>query len=110
MVFLFAFIGFIILNIIIIFSKIVVVIDNLKFTSKIKKHLNNDYRITIKFKIFAVITVFKTIYCKDRIEKLNRKLDVRKRIDKISINNILNEKKKDKQFNKNLVKIFQGIM
>ena len=105
MVFLFAFIGCIILNIIIIFSKIIVVVDNLKFTSKIQKHLNNDYRITIKLKIFNVITVFKTIYNKDRIEKINRKFNVRKKINKINMKKVLEERKKDNQFNKNLVTI-----
>ena len=56
MVFLFIFIIFIFFNVMLVFSKIIIEIENLRFTSHNSKHLNDNYKIIIKLKAFGIIT------------------------------------------------------
>lgn len=102
MVFLFILITFIILNIMLVFSKIIIEIDNLKFTSQNSKHLNDNYKIIIKLKAFSIIPIFKKVYDKKKIAEINRKLNISKKIKKLDIDSL----KKDNKLNKDLIRIF----
>lgn len=106
MVFLFILIIFIILNIILIFSKIIIEIENLKFTSEKPKHLNDNYKIIIKLKAFGIIPIFKKVYDKNKIDKINNQLNISKKIKKVDINKIIESLKEDNKLNKDLLKTF----
>lgn len=78
MVFLFIFLlVFMIFICILIFSKIRIEIINFKFTSMNKKHLNENYKIIIKLRIFNKFTIFKIILTKNKLKNLNLKQDAK---------------------------------
>lgn len=106
MVFLFIFIIFIFFNVMLVFSKIIIEIENLRFTSHNSKHLNDTYKIIIKVKAFGVIPILKKVYDKNKINDINKKLDISKKIKKIDINKIIENLKEDNILNKNLIKKF----
>lgn len=62
---------------ILIFSKIRIEIINFKFTSMSEKHLNEDYKIIIKLRIFNKFTIFKIILTKNKLKNLNLKQDAK---------------------------------
>ncbi len=78
MVFLFIFLlVFMIFFYILIFSKIRIEIINFRFTSMNKKHLNENYKIIIKLRIFNKFTIFKIILTKNKLKNLNLKQDAK---------------------------------
>ena len=78
MVFLFIFLlVFMIFICILIFSKIRIEIINFRFTSMNKKHLNENYKIIIKLRIFNKFTIFKIILTKNKLKNLNLKQDAK---------------------------------
>ena len=70
MVFLFVILIIILVNIILVFSKIKIEINNLKFQSISKRHINKDYEIIIKLCVFNVIPILKINITKTKLEKL----------------------------------------
>ena len=106
MVFLFIFIIFIFFNVMLVFSKIIIEIENLRFTSHNSKHLNDTYKVIIKVKVFGIIPILKKVYDKNKINDINKKLDISKKIKKIDINKIIENLKEDNILNKNLIKKF----
>ena len=90
----------------IVLSKIIIEIDNLKFTSQNSEHINTNYKIIIKLKEFGLIPIFQKVYDKNKIEKINKKLDIGKRIKKLDLNKVIESVKEDKKLNKNVLKIF----
>lgn len=78
MVFLFIFLlVFMIFFYILIFSKIRIEIINFRFTSMNKKHLNENYKIIIKLRIFNKFTIFKIVLTKNKLRNLNLKQDAK---------------------------------
>ena len=68
-------IGFLyIILIITIFSKIQLKIENFKFTSENIRHINTDYRFSIKLYIFSKIPILKISINKKVLEKLKEKM------------------------------------
>lgn len=106
MVFLFILIIFIVLNIMLLFSKIIIEIENFKVTSQNSKHINNNYKIIIKLKVFGLIPIFQKVYDKNKIDKINKRLDIGKKIKKLDVNKIIESVKEDKKINKDVIKIF----
>ena len=74
MVFLFA---FILILVIIYFSKIQVKIINLKFSSIMPRHLNKDYKIAIRWYILSKIPIMKFNINKTKMEKIKIKEKIR---------------------------------
>lgn len=105
MVFLFILILFIVFNVILVLSKIIIEIESLKFTSENPKHLNNNYKIIIKIKAFGLIPILKKVYDKNKIDGINKKLDISKKIKKVDINKVIESLKEDGKLNKDLLKI-----
>lgn len=102
MVFLFIFLlVFMIFICILIFSKIRIEIINFKFTSMSEKHLNEDYKIIIKLRIFSKFTIFKIILTEKKLKRLN--LQQEAKIIKTRI--IENKSKIDKKIFKVMKKI-----
>ena len=94
MVFLFFISVFIIFICILIFSKIRIEIINFKFTSMSEKHLNEDYKIIIKLRIFSKFTIIKIILTEKKLKRLN--LQQEAKIIKTRI--IENKSKIDKRY------------
>ena len=101
MVFLFFISVFIIFICILIFSKIRIEIINFKFTSMSEKHLNEDYKIIIKLRIFNKFTIIKIILTDKKLKRLN--LQQEAKIIKTRI--IENKSKIDKKIFKVMKKI-----
>ena len=101
MVFLFFISVFIIFICILIFSKIRIEIINFKFTSMSEKHLNEDYKIIIKLRIFSKFTIIKIILTEKKLKRLN--LQQEAKIIKTRI--IENKSKIDKKIFKVMKKI-----
>ena len=80
MVFLFTIVGIIFITIIFIFSKIQIEVNNFRFQSTSKRHINKDYEVIIKLFILKVIPIFKINITKTKLEKLQLK-DKIKNID-----------------------------
>ena len=78
----FLFICILLFNIILIlyFSNIQIEISNFKFSSIAKEHINNDYKVLIKWRIFARLPIKKILITHNKLEKINLK-DKIKRID-----------------------------
>ena len=101
MVFLFFISVFIIFICILTFSKIRIEIINFKFTSMSEKHLNEDYKIIIKLRIFSKFTIIKIILTEKKLKRLN--LQQEAKIIKTRI--IENKSKIDKKIFKVMKKI-----
>ncbi len=94
MVFLYI-IGFLfIILIILIFSKIQLKIENFKFTSENIRHINTDYRFSIKLYIFSKIPVLKISINKKVLEKLK----VKEKMKTFEMELLENKLKIDKSF------------
>ncbi len=61
------------------YSKINIEINNFKFSSETKRHLNKNYNIIIRLYIFSIIPLLKVNITKTKMEKLKLK----EKIDKI---------------------------
>ena len=106
MVFLFILIILIFFNLMLVFSKIIIEIENLRFTSHNSKHLNDTYKVIIKVKALGIIPILKKVYDKNKINDINKKLDISKKIKKIDINKVIESLKEDNKLNKDLIKKF----
>ena len=95
LVFLFIILTIMILQIILIFSKIGIEIKNLRFQSQSEKHLNNDYEIVIVFYLLGILPIFKLKFNKAKMAKL-------KKID-------LKFLKKNQQFDKKAIKLLKEL-
>lgn len=80
MVFLFIIICIIVITIVFTFSKIQIEVNNFRFQSTSKRHINKDYEVIIKLFILKVIPIFKINITKTKLEKLKLK-DKIKNID-----------------------------
>ena len=101
MVFLYI-IGFIfIILIIFIFSKIQIKIENFKFTSETKRHINTDYKLVIKLYILSKIPILKISINKKFIERLK----VKEKMKTLEMELIENKLKIDKDFLKAMKKL-----
>lgn len=106
LVFLFILIIFILLNVMLVFSKIIIEIENIKFKSHNSNHLNDTYKIVLMVKLFGIIPILKKVYDKNKIDNINKKLDIHTKIKKIDLNNVVDSLKENNKSNITLVKIF----
>lgn len=89
MVFLFI---FSIILLLFLFSKIRIEIENIRFTSqKQPRHINKDYKITIKLLVLKKIPIIKINITKTKLEKL----ELKKQIEKINFGELVDNKKFD---------------
>lgn len=89
MVFLFI---FSIILLLLLFSKIRIEIENIRFTSqKQPRHINKDYKITIKLLVLKKIPIIKINITKTKLEKL----ELKKQIEKINFGELVDNKKFD---------------
>lgn len=99
MVFLFI---FSIIILLLIFSRIKIEIENLKFTSqKQPRHLNKDYKIIIKLCVLRNIPIIKINITKTKLEKIKLK----RQIEKINFTELID----NKQFDMKLIKVLRKI-
>ena len=73
MVFLFILITILLIGFIIFYSKIQIEIDNLKFCSISKRHLNKDYEIIVKLYVLGLFPILKIPITKTKLEKMKVK-------------------------------------
>lgn len=72
MVFLFLFLGLILFVMVLILSKVQIKINNFKFYSQTKRHINEDYEVVIR------LCFFKIRMTKEKLEKMKLKEKVKK--------------------------------
>lgn len=72
MVFLFLFLGLILFVMVLILSKVQIKINNFKFCSQTKRHINEDYEVVIR------LCFFKIRMTKEKLEKMKLKEKVKK--------------------------------
>lgn len=107
MVFLFIiFILIIFILIIIISSKILIQIDNFKVNFSKNKYVNDNYKIIIILFFFNKIPILKKVYDKNKIKKIENKIDINNKIKKIKMKNIIEELSKNNSANLKLLKSF----
>lgn len=75
------------------YSKINIEINNLKFSSETKRHLNKNYNIIIRLYIFSIIPLLKVNITKTKMEKLKLK----EKIDKIDFKAIRDKNQIDEK-------------
>ncbi len=73
MVFLFILIAILLIGFIMFFSKIQIEIDNFKFCSNSKRHLNKDYEIIVKLYVLGLFPILKIPITKTKLEKIKLK-------------------------------------
>lgn len=89
MVFLFI---FSIIILLLLFSKIRIEIENIRFTSqKQARHINKDYKIIIKILVLKKIPIIKMNITKTKLEKI----ELKKQIEKINFGDLVENKKFD---------------
>lgn len=93
MVFLFICILILDITLIIYFSNIQVEINNLKFSSVTQEHINNDYRVLIKWRILSKIPIKKIIITQSKLEKIN----IKEKMKNIDLNKFKNSNIVDKK-------------
>ena len=93
MVFIYILLTIILISIILIFSKIQIQINNFKFKSVTKRHINKDYEIIIKLYILEIIPILKINITKTKLEKLK----IKEKIKDLDIKLIQNKKQFDKK-------------
>ena len=109
----FLFILFIIIFIfpsfIILFGKIVIEINNLKVSTKKNKHINDDYKISIKLNLFGKFTILKKSFNKQKIDNLKVKNKLKNKMKNINFNKIIKKEKINfkliKKFLKDMIEI-----
>ncbi len=110
----FLFILFIIIFIfpsfIILFGKIVIEINNLKVSTKKNKHINDDYKISIKLNLFGKFTIFKKSFNKQKIDNLKVKNRLKNKMKDINFNKILKKEKINLKLIKKFLKDIIGIV
>lgn len=98
MVFLFIFLVIILLF---IFSKIRIEIENFRFISKAKRHINKDYKLIIKLCILGNIPISKVNITKTKLEKM----ELKEKIKQMDIKLIKNNNKFDKKVAETIKKL-----
>ena len=93
MVFLFIILVIMLISIILSFSKIRIQINNFRFQSQTKRHINKEYEIIIKLYILKVIPILKVNITKIKLEKLKLKEKIKDLDLKIIKNNQQFDKK-----------------
>ena len=73
MVFLFIILIIMLISIILSFSKIRIQINNFRFQSQTKRHINKEYEVIIKLYILKIIPILKVNITKTKLEKLKLK-------------------------------------
>ncbi|MCI8636724.1 MAG: DUF2953 domain-containing protein [Clostridia bacterium] len=73
MVFLFILITILLIGFIVFYSKIQIEIDNFKFCSISKRHLNKDYEIIVKLYVLGLFPILKIPITKTKLEKMKVK-------------------------------------
>lgn len=106
MVFLLFFIFIILIFVIIIFSKIILQVNNLKITSKNNKHINDNYKFIIKLYAFSKIPILKIVYNKNKIKKIETKININNKIKNIKIKKIIEDYNKNNKFSSKIIKFF----
>ncbi len=101
MVFLFILTAILIFGIIIFFSKIQIQIDNFKFCSSSKRHLNKDYEIIVKLRTLGLFPILKIPITKTKLEKLK----VKEKIKNIDFKAI----EENPRLNKKIIETIKGI-
>lgn len=96
----FLFISFLIL-LIIYFSKIQVQIINFKFSSLTKRHINEDYKIIVRWYILSKIPIIKINVTKMKLEKLK----IKEKIEKIDLKVFQENEKFNQKMLKSLKKL-----
>ena len=76
-----------------IFSKIQIEINNFIFQSITQRHINKDYKITVKLYILKIIPIFKINITKTKLEKVKLK----EKIKNLDVKLIQNKNKFDKK-------------
>ncbi len=94
MVFLFILLTFIVLNIILFFSKIQIEIQNFRFQSQTQRHINKDYVIIIKLYALNILPILKINITKTKLEKLK----LQEKIKSIDLKLLDDNQKFDKRF------------
>lgn len=84
MAFLFILLIILFLMIVVIFSKIRIEITNFRFDSQIKRHLNKNYEIKIKWYLFGLLPILTMKISKPKLEKMKIKEKI-KQIDFIAL-------------------------
>ncbi len=103
MVFLFVFLTIIIVVFTgIIFSKIVIEINNLHISTNKLKKLNNDYKVIFRIYLFGKIPIIKTIYTNRKIKQLK----INNKFKKIKLQHIVKQLRKNTRIDKKIAKIF----
>ena len=93
MIFIFIILVIIFISIIMIFSKIQIEINNFIFQSITQRHINKDYKITVKLYILKIIPIFKINITKTKLEKVKLK----EKIKNLDVKLIQNKNKFDKK-------------
>lgn len=101
LVFLFILTAILIFGIIIFFSKIQIQIDNFKFCSSSKRHLNKDYEIIVKLRALGLFPILKIPITKTKLEKLK----VKEKIKNINFKAI----EENPRLNKKIIETIKGI-
>lgn len=92
MVFLFICI-FITVSIIMYFSNIQVETENFRFSSITKKHVKNDYRVIIRWRIFSKIPIVRIVLTQNKIDKIKVEEKIKNiNFDKLKNSNIFDKK------------------
>ena len=91
MVFLFVVLIIILLLVVVSYSNLELDIINIDFNSQNKKKINSNYKYIIRLKILSKITILKITFTQNKIEKILSKIDVDKKIEKLSLEDIDND-------------------
>ena len=101
MVFLFIFITVIVLVIGLFFSKISIQIANLKFYSRMSRHINEDYKIIFRLYAFGFLPILKINITKTKLEKMK----LQEKIKNIDFKYLEQNPSFDKEIFKNIKKL-----
>ncbi len=93
MVFIFIFLAVILFIILVYFSKIRIQINNLKFQSTSKRHINRDYEIIIKLCVLNIIPILKINITKTKLERLR----IKEKVEQLDLKAMRNKKDFDKK-------------
>ena len=98
MVFLFVLLMFLVIcTIFLLFSKVRIKIENLRFTSVNKKHINDNYEIVIGLYVLNKIPIIKLLINKEKIDKIKANKSLKNKMEKINIKLIQDKDKFDKR-------------
>ncbi|MCI8411697.1 MAG: hypothetical protein HFJ40_04595 [Clostridia bacterium] len=105
MVFLFVLLLITVIILLFLSIKIRIQIVNFRFTSQNTKHINNDYKLLIKFYILSRIPIMKIVINKEKIEKFKSNEYIENKIKNINLKFIQNRNRFDKRVFKAIKKL-----